>query len=43
MFNLFDRKYWLWPDVRAILNPGTALDRYAQPGRSDSAQERITF
>ena len=43
VFNLFDRKYWLWPDVRAILNPGTSADRYTQPGRSYSAQVRITF
>lgn len=43
VFNLFDRKYWLWPDVRAILNPGTSVDRYTQPGRSFSARVRITF
>lgn len=43
VFNLFDRKYWLWPDVRAILNPGASVDRYTQPGRSYSAQVRITF
>ena len=33
-FNVFDRKYWIWSDVRGLLNPGASFDRYTQPGRS---------
>ncbi len=36
VFNLFDRKYWLWSDVRDVLNPGATIDRYTQPGRNAS-------
>ena len=34
IFNLFDRKYWLWSDVAAgALEGGSAaVDRYTQPG-----------
>jgi hemoglobin/transferrin/lactoferrin receptor protein len=34
IFNLLDRKYWLWSDVRGIVNPGSSVDRYTQPGRN---------
>lgn len=36
VFNLFDRKYWAWSDVRDVLNPGATIDRYTQPGRNAS-------
>lgn len=36
VFNLFDRKYWLWSDVRDVLNPAATIDRYTQPGRNAS-------
>jgi len=36
VFNLTDRKYWLWSDVRDVLNPGATIDRYTQPGRNAS-------
>ncbi|GAB4480872.1 MAG: TonB-dependent hemoglobin/transferrin/lactoferrin family receptor [Burkholderiaceae bacterium] len=36
LFNLFDRKYWLWSDVRDAPNPGATIDRYTQPGRNAS-------
>ncbi len=36
VFNLFDRKYWLWSDVRSLTNPGATVDRYTQPGRNFS-------
>lgn len=43
VFNLFDRKHWLWSDVRAVPNPGASIDRYTQPGRSFSVQVKYRF
>jgi len=43
LFNLFDRKYWLWSDVRGVLNPGASADRYTQPGRSAALQVKVVF
>jgi len=34
VFNLFDREYWIWSDVRGLVNPGASFDRYTQPGRT---------
>ncbi|MEW5880365.1 MAG: TonB-dependent hemoglobin/transferrin/lactoferrin family receptor [Pseudomonadota bacterium] len=36
VFNLSDRKYWLWSDVRDVPNQGATIDRYTQPGRNAS-------
>jgi hemoglobin/transferrin/lactoferrin receptor protein len=36
VFNVFDRKYWLWSDLRSVPNPGASVDRYSQPGRNAS-------
>ena len=43
IFNLTDRKYWLWSDVRGVLNPGATIDRYTQPGRNYGVQLKATF
>ena len=43
VFNVFDRKYWLWSDVRSILNPGAGIDRYTQPGRNFAVQAKVEF
>jgi hemoglobin/transferrin/lactoferrin receptor protein len=43
VFNLFDRKYWLWSDVRNVPNPGATIDRYTQPGRNASVLLRANF
>ncbi|HEX5130327.1 MAG TPA: TonB-dependent receptor, partial [Usitatibacter sp.] len=43
VFNLFDRKYWLWSDVRGITNPGASIDRYTQPGRNYGVHLKATF
>ena len=43
VFNLFDRKYWLWSDVRGITNPGASIDRYTQPGRNYGVHFKATF
>jgi hemoglobin/transferrin/lactoferrin receptor protein len=40
LFNLFDEKYWLWSDVRSVLNPNATIDRYTQPGRTASVLVR---
>lgn len=34
LLNVADRKYWLWSDMKGVLNPGASVDRYTQPGRS---------
>ena len=43
VFNLFDEKYWLWSDMRSLLNPGVTADRYTQPGRNFAAQVKLDF
>jgi hemoglobin/transferrin/lactoferrin receptor protein len=43
VFNLFDRKYWLWSDVRGVPNPGASIDLYTQPGRNYGVQIKATF
>jgi hemoglobin/transferrin/lactoferrin receptor protein len=43
VFNLTDRKYWEWADVRGRLANDPALDFYTQPGRSLGAQLRLTW
>ncbi len=43
VFNLFDRKYWLWSDLRDVLNPGPTIDRYTQQGRNFSVLLRATL
>lgn len=43
--NLFDRKYWLWSDVRKAGLPATdpAPDFYTQPGRNLSLSLQVRF
>ncbi len=41
VFNLFDRRYWLWSDMKNVLNPGATVDRYTQPGRNASVLLRM--
>jgi hemoglobin/transferrin/lactoferrin receptor protein len=43
VFNLFDRKYWLWSDLRNVLEPAAAVDRYTQPGRNASVLLRAGY
>lgn len=43
VFNLLDRKHWLWSDVRGVLNPGASVDRYTQPGRHFGVRLKIRF
>lgn len=43
VWNLFDRKHWLWSDVRGVVNPGASIDRYTQPGRNFGVRVRVDF
>jgi hemoglobin/transferrin/lactoferrin receptor protein len=43
VFNLLDRKYWLWSDMKNVLNPGATVDRYTQPGRNYAIQLKLDF
>ena len=36
IFNITDKKYWAWDDVRGISNDYVGLNRYTQPGRNAS-------
>jgi len=36
IFNLFDKKYWWWSDVRGVAATSNTLDSYTQPGRNVS-------
>lgn len=33
-FNLFDKKYFWWSDVRGVASASTIIDSYSQPGRN---------
>jgi len=37
VYNLGDRTYWEWADVRGRLATDVALDRFTRPGRSVQA------
>ena len=43
VFNLFDRKYWNWSDVRGIANASPIKDAYTAPGRNFSVSTKIDF
>jgi hemoglobin/transferrin/lactoferrin receptor protein len=53
LFNLFDKKYWLWADVwrtgigpntTAPQNPpGASIDRYTSPGRNVAVALKVEF
>ncbi|MGZ5079199.1 MAG: TonB-dependent hemoglobin/transferrin/lactoferrin family receptor [Usitatibacter sp.] len=43
VFNLTDRKYWLWSDVRGLTNLAAGFDRYTQPGRNAAVSVKVTF
>lgn len=43
LFNLADRKYWWWSDVRGLAASSPVLDAYTQPGRTASASATLRF
>lgn len=43
VFNLFDRKYFYWSDVRNVSPTFAALDAYSQPGRNFALSVKADF
>jgi hemoglobin/transferrin/lactoferrin receptor protein len=45
VFNLFDRKYWLWSDLwrTGLTSASPGLDRYTQPGRNAAVTVKLEF
>ncbi|MDN3576227.1 TonB-dependent hemoglobin/transferrin/lactoferrin family receptor [Chitinimonas viridis] len=48
LYNLADKKYWLWSDVRGLVVSGrgsvaAVLDRYTQPGRNGAISFEYRF
>jgi hemoglobin/transferrin/lactoferrin receptor protein len=43
LFNVTDRKYWHWSDVRGVAASIAVLDRFTQPGRNLSVSVKLTF
>ncbi len=43
LFNVTDRRYWLWADVRGLTNVAGGFDRYTQPGRNAGINVRWRF
>lgn len=43
VFNLTDRKYWLWQDIRGLAANSAVRDAYSQPGRNGSVSISYRF
>lgn len=43
VFNIGNKKYWQWTDLRGLLASDAGIDRYTQPGRYVSASFQYTF
>ena len=43
VFNLFNRKYWNWSDVRGIADSSVIKDAYTAPGRNVSVSMKLDF
>jgi len=43
LFNIFDKKYFLWSDVRDLSKTSKTVDAYSQPGRNFSASLKYQF
>lgn len=43
LFNITDRKYWWWSDVRGLSATSATRDSYTQPGRNLSASLTVSF
>ncbi|WP_192954783.1 TonB-dependent hemoglobin/transferrin/lactoferrin family receptor [Gallaecimonas mangrovi] len=43
VFNLLDKKYWLWNQIRTLSDSSTNLDRYSQPGRNVRVNFKLSF
>ncbi len=43
VFNVTDRKYWVWTDVRGLSSTSPVLDAFTQPGRTFAVNARADF
>lgn len=43
LFNVFDRKYFAWADVRNLSPTSTTIDAYSQPGRNATVSVKYQF
>lgn len=43
VYNVFDRKYWNWSDVRNIADNSTVKDAYSAPGRSVAVSLKLQY
>lgn len=43
VFNITDRKYWWWSDVRGLSSTSTVVDAYSQPDRNASVSLSVRF
>ncbi|WP_420819641.1 TonB-dependent hemoglobin/transferrin/lactoferrin family receptor [Pandoraea terrae] len=43
VYNVFDRKYWNWSDVRGLADSSTIKDAYSAPGRSVAASLKLQY
>jgi len=45
LFNLFDKKYWLWSDLwrTGLTSASAGIDRYTQPGRNAAVTVKLEF
>lgn len=43
VFNIADRKYWWWNDVRGLASTSTVIDAYSQPGRNFSTSIALRY
>jgi hemoglobin/transferrin/lactoferrin receptor protein len=43
LFNIFDRKYWSWADIRGLPADDPDLERFTAPGRNASVSLTIDW
>ncbi|GEN26607.1 ligand-gated channel [Halovibrio variabilis] len=43
VFNLLDKQYWVWDDVRGVSASSAGIDRYTQPGRNVGISAEYVF
>lgn len=43
VFNIFNKKYWWWSDVRGLAGTSPVADAYTQPGRNVNASLVVKF
>ncbi|WP_414501735.1 TonB-dependent hemoglobin/transferrin/lactoferrin family receptor [Zymobacter sp. IVIA_5232.4 C2] len=43
VFNLLDKRYWVWDDVRGLSSSYAGIERYSQPGRNVGVSAEYVF